>query len=260
MNVTRQIQMRGEECESARGRRVRIHLPPKPKASLQGFMDPCPGRPKCLLLRYWFGGRPHQAVYQDEEAVHLPRRQHVAACPLLGEDYKFAPTLQASLPVSVVSFHDVAVRGPGSRAGRRSMAPGDLPLLTQWNKCTLNRIAPFAGTASEGSVLLDAAAPLPAKGAAGATPRRARRPSTLVRRPGHQVASMASSAESALPLASSSAVVAHTDTALSRSCWWVVGAALGIAAASATVSWILVGETQRRSTTLKVKRHFGLSD
>ncbi len=192
LNVTRQLQLLAEEHQTPRGLQVRLDLPPKQKYNLEGFVDPCPGRPKCLLLRYWFSGRPHQAVVEDSHAVHLPRRQHAAACPHLKQDHQYASSLEASLlQCAALGPSPPHVKRRRARGSRHSMAPGDFPdsLLQEQN------LAPAMSSVSAAQgppacIVLDSsrvqqssAAYTPAAAVSGATPRKHRRPSTVSRRP-----------------------------------------------------------------------------
>ena len=46
-------------------------LPAQPKSSLQGFVDPCRGKKKSLLLVYTYGGPPKTRTFMDESPVNI---------------------------------------------------------------------------------------------------------------------------------------------------------------------------------------------
>lgn len=201
LNVTRQVQLCTEQSDTPQGCQIRLSLPPKPKSAIPGIVDPCPGRPKSLLLRYWFAGRPHQAVFDDHQQIHLPRRQHMAACPHLQADYEAAAPLGAcvlpSMPLS-------PPQGNGRRGGRHrsSMAPGDFPHPSQWTAASFlheSGTSTSDGTILAGQVLLspESAQPASCRTDCGVgsevppvTPRKHRRPSTVMRRASVQVAAV----------------------------------------------------------------------
>ena len=188
LNVTRQLQLCAEESCTPKGAQVRLTLPPKSKSSTPGILDPCPGRPKSLMLRYWFGGRPHQAVFDDHQTVHIPRRQHVAACPHLQADFAAASPLEACVLPRMSSGSPPPPRRRRGR-NRSSMAPGDIPHPAQWTSAAPPSALAFHGEdGPPGQVLLSPAAHAAAgehtsANQTSSTPRKHRRPSTVVRRP-----------------------------------------------------------------------------
>lgn len=58
-----------------------VVLPSGSKSSLAGFCDPDPYTPerKQLKVVYWFRKRKHMAIFDDEESVELPQREHLMA-------------------------------------------------------------------------------------------------------------------------------------------------------------------------------------
>ena len=116
VNVTRQVQCLAEAHQTPHGTQMRVVLPPKSKQHLAGFMDPCPGRVKHLLVRYWFGGQPHQAMVADGERLLLPRRAHQTDCPHLAAD----ETTMTSLASALNSFGRRSARTPSGLGGMGS--------------------------------------------------------------------------------------------------------------------------------------------
>ncbi|KAI5685484.1 DnaJ domain [Leishmania braziliensis] len=56
-----------------------LTLPAGTKSSLVGFCNPDPYTPECQKLKivYWFRKRKHIAVFNDDEGVDLPQREHL---------------------------------------------------------------------------------------------------------------------------------------------------------------------------------------
>lgn len=210
-NVTRQVQCLAEAQDTRQGTQLRIVLPPKPKHGLPGVRDVAPGRPKVLLVRYWYAGAPHQAVVEDDAGATLPRKAHACACPHLGADEAAMTPLAACLqaPAALQERGTRQARGtpPQSRARarRRSMLPGDAPLLD----------------APGQTVLLAAASP---------PPRRLRRPSAVTRRAPLPAALAAT--EPAEP--ASTLQLQRPPAGASGWLWWAL-AGLALAAAGAAV-------------------------
>lgn len=51
------------------------------KTSLDGFCDPCPGRPKTLVIVYRFKQGMHRCLIADDEPIRLPLREHAMQEP-----------------------------------------------------------------------------------------------------------------------------------------------------------------------------------
>eukprot|EP00741_Cyanophora_paradoxa_P016252 tig00000197_g15691.t1 len=54
-----------------------LHLYPGSKASLLGFYDPAPEKPKFLVVEYKFKGRLHRVSITDDDQLVIPMREHL---------------------------------------------------------------------------------------------------------------------------------------------------------------------------------------
>jgi len=70
LNVTRPLQCLVENS--------RLVIPAgESKAYLSGFYDPCPGEEKLLWIRYYFRGKLHRVLVEDDKRLLVPLKNHL---------------------------------------------------------------------------------------------------------------------------------------------------------------------------------------